>query len=113
MAFRGVLMARHAAVIPLVRCEVCQGRGTIKGIFHVMECAGCNGGGLFDQSTGQALSHQQLVQQLRILLDRAARQVEQQQKQLERAGLVPVTGPAADYQGNNKKGAHGAHLTGD
>lgn len=106
-------MSRRVAVIQLARCEVCQGRGTIQGIFHVMECAGCNGGGLFDLATGQALTHQQLVQQLRIRLDRAARQVEQQQKQLERAGLLPVTGPAADYQGNNKKGAGGAHLTGD
>ena len=40
-------------------------------------------------------------------------QVEQHREQLERAGLVPVTGPAADYQGNNKKGAGGAHRTGD
>lgn len=106
-------MARHAALIPMARCEVCQERGTIKGIFHVMECAGCNGGGLFDLSTGQALNHQKLVQQLRIRLDRATRQVEQQHKQLEAAGLVPVTGPAADYQGNNRKGANGAHFAGD
>ena len=54
-----------------------------------------------------------MVQQLRVRLNRANRQVEQQREQLERAGLVPVTGPAADYQGNNKKGAGGAHFTGD
>ena len=78
-----------------------------------MECAGCNGGGMFDPVTGQALSHQQLVQQLRIRLDQMQRLAAKQQKQLEAAGLVPVTGPAADYQGNNKKGAGGAHRTGD
>ena len=106
-------MARQVAVIPLVRCEVCQGQGVIKGIFHVMDCAGCNGAGLIERATNQALSAEQMVQQLRVRLNRANRQVEQQKKQLEAAGLVPVTGPAADYQGNNKRGAGGAHLTGD
>jgi hypothetical protein len=106
-------MSRRVAVMPLERCEICQESGFIKGIFHDMECAGCNGGGMFDQSTGQALSHQVLVQQLRIRLDQASRRMAQQQKQLEAAGLVPITGPAADYQGNNKKGAGGAHFTGD
>ena len=106
-------MSRQVAVIPLVRCEVCQGQGVIKGIFHVMDCAGCNGAGLIDRATNQALSLEQMVQQLRVRLNRANRQVEQQREQLERAGLAPVTGPAADYQGNNKKGAGGAHFTGD
>ncbi|WP_298187800.1 hypothetical protein [uncultured Pseudomonas sp.] len=106
-------MARQIAVIPLVRCEVCQGQGVIKGIFDVFDCAGCNGAGLIDRTTNKALSLEQMVQQLRVRLNRAHRQVEQQQEQLERAGLVPVTGPAADYQGNNKKGAGGAHFTGD
>lgn len=106
-------MSRRVAVIPLARCEICQESGFIKGIFHDMECAGCNGAGMFDQKTGSALSHQLLVHQLRIRLDQASRRMAQQQKQLEAAGLVPITGPAADYQGNNKKGAGGAHFTGD
>ena len=100
-------------VIPLDRCEICQGKGVIKGIFHTMDCAGCNGAGLVDRQTCEALSPEVMVQQLRVRLNRANRQVEQQREQLERAGLVPVTGPAADYQGNNKKGAGGAHFTGD
>ena len=100
-------------VIPLARCEICQGKGVIKGIFHTMDCAGCNGAGLVDRQTCEALSSEVMVQQLRVRLNRANRQVEQQREQLEAAGLVPVTGPAADYQGNNKKGAGGAHLTGD
>ena len=99
-------------VIPLARCEVCQGQGVITGIFHVMDCAGCNGSGLIDRATNEALSPEVMVQQLRVRLNRANRQVEQHREQLERAGLVPVTGPAADYQGNNKKGAGGAHFTG-
>lgn len=106
-------MGRMVAVIPLVRCEICQGKGVIKGIFHTMDCAGCNGAGLVDRQTCEALSPEVMVQQLRVRLNRANRQVEQQREQLERAGLVPVTGPAADYQGNNKKGAGGAHFTGD
>ncbi|WP_405120799.1 hypothetical protein [Pseudomonas leptonychotis] len=106
-------MSRQVAVIPLVRCEVCQGQGVIKGILHVMDCAGCNGAGLIDRATNEALSLEVMVQQLRVRLNRANRRIDQQQEQLERAGLVPVTGPAADYQGNNKKGAGGAHRTGD
>lgn len=104
---------RQVAVIPLVRCEICQGQGVIKGIFHTMECAGCNGAGLIDRDSCEALSHAAMVQQLRVRLNRANRQIEQQREQLERAGLLPVAGPAADYQGNNKKGAGGAHFTGD
>jgi RecJ-like exonuclease len=106
-------MSRRIAVIPLARCEICQGKGVIKGIFHTMDCAGCNGAGLVDRQTCEALSPEVMVQQLRVRLNRANRQVEQQREQLERAGLVPVTGPAADYQGNNKRGVNGAHLTGD
>lgn len=106
-------MGRQVAVIPLVRCEICQGKGVLQGIFDVFDCAGCNGAGLIDRATNQALSLERMVQQLRVRLNRANRQVEQQREQLERAGLVPVTGPAADYQGNNKKGAGGAHFTGD
>lgn len=106
-------MARQVAVIPLVRCEVCQGQGVISGVFHLMECAGCNGAGLIDRTSNKALSHEQMVQQLRVRLNRANRQIDQQHEQLERAGLMSVSGPAADYQGNNKKGAGGAHFTGD
>lgn len=106
-------MSRRIAVIPLARCEICQGKGVIAGIFHTMDCAGCNGAGLVDRQTCEALSAEVMVQQLRVRLNRANRQVEQQREQLERAGLVPFTGPAADYQGNNKKGAGGAHFTGD
>lgn len=106
-------MARQVAVIPLVRCEVCQGQGVISGIFHTMECAGCNGAGLIDRNSNEALSHAAMVQQLRVRLNRANRQIGQQQEQLKRAGLAPISGPAADYQGNNKKGAGGAHYTGD
>ena len=106
-------MARQVALIPLARCEVCQGQGVIKGIFHVMDCAGCNGAGLIDRATNEALSAAQMVQQLRVRLNRSNRVIERQQEQLERAGLVPIAGPAADYQGCNKKGAGGAHFTGD
>ena len=66
-------MSRQVALIPLVRCEVCQGQGVIKGIFHVMDCAGCNGAGLIDRATNQALSLEQMVQQLRVRLNQIGR----------------------------------------
>jgi hypothetical protein len=106
-------MGRQVAVIPLARCEICQGKGVITGIFHVMNCAGCNGSGLIDRATNQPLSDEQMVQQLRVRLNRANRLAAEQRELLERYNLVRVAGPEADYQGNNKKGVNGAHFTGD
>ena len=53
-----------AAVHKLERCEICQGVGVITGIFHVMECAGCNGGGVV-RASGEALEYPALVAELR------------------------------------------------
>lgn len=106
-------MARQVAVIPLARCEICQGQGVIQGIFDVFDCAGCNGAGLIARATNEALSSEVMVQQLRVRLNRANRTVDKQHEQLVQAGLVATTGPAADYQGKNRKGALGAHRTGD
>lgn len=105
-------MARQVALIPLVRCEVCQGRGVIKGIFHVMDCAGCNGAGLIDRATNEALSAMQMVQQLRVRLNRANKQVLALTVRLEHCGLAG--GPAQDYVGmNNRRGNGGGNRTGD
>ncbi len=105
-------MARQVAVIPLVRCEICQGQGVIAGIFHVMDCAGCNGAGLIDRATNEALSSAQMVQQLRVRLNRANKQVASLTARLDRAGLVG--GPAQDYAGmNNRCGHGGGNWTGD
>jgi hypothetical protein len=105
-------MERQVAVIPLVRCEICQGQGVIKGIFHVMDCAGCNGSGLIDRATNEALSTTQMVQQLRVRLNRANKQVLALTATLERGCLAG--GPAQDYVGmNNRRGNGGGNRTGD
>jgi RecJ-like exonuclease len=105
-------MARQVALIPLVRCEICQGQGVIKGIFHVMDCAGCNGAGLIDRATNEALSAMQMVQQLRVRLNRANKQVVALTARLELGGLAG--GPAQDYIGmNNRRGNCGGNRTGD
>ena len=46
--------------MPLERCEVCRGAGRIRGIFHLMECAGCNGGG-FVKPDGEALDYPRMM----------------------------------------------------
>lgn len=93
----------------LVRCEVCQGKGVIKGIFHRMECAGCNGGGLIDAATNQPLAYPDLVAEQRARLIRAEREIEQLRRR------VPVSGgPAGDYAGrSNKHHRGGGNWTGD
>lgn len=103
-------MRQH--LIPLERCEVCVGAGFIQGIFHRMDCAGCNGGG-FVMPDGTALDYPQLVEQLRLRLEISGAERKRLQQLLEREGLQPVEGAASGYQGNNKKGAGGAHFTGD
>ena len=99
-------------LMPLERCEVCRGAGRIRGIFHLMECAGCNGGG-FVRPDGEALGYPELVEQLRLRLGMSGDERKRMQRALERAGLWPLGDAANDYRGNNKKGAGGAHFTGD
>jgi hypothetical protein len=99
-------------LMQLERCEICRGAGRIRGIFHLLECAGCNGGA-FVRPDGTALEYPELVQQLRLRLARSGAERRTMQLALERAGLWPIHGAANDYCGNNKKGAGGAHFTGD
>lgn len=97
--------------IPLGRCEICLGKGVIQGIFHRMECAGCNGAGLVHQVTGDALETAVMVGQLRQRLGGVEGVIEQQRQQLARKGLA---GPAKDYAGqNNKRHRGGGNWTGD
>lgn len=102
----------RACLLPLERCEVCRGAGRIRGIFHLMACAGCNGGG-FVKPDGTALEYPELVEQLRLRLSMSGAERKRLQQVLERVGLQSVEDAASGYQGNNKKGAGGAHFTGD
>lgn len=62
---------------------------------------------------GTALEYPELVEQLRLRLAMSGDERKRLQQALERAGLQPFEGAASGYQGNNKKGAGGAHFTGD
>lgn len=86
----------------LVRCEVCQGAGRSMGIFHLLDCAACDGVGLVDAETCQALEPRDMVAQLLLRLA----EYEQPKKR--------AAGPEADCEGpSNRKGAGASHWTGD
>jgi hypothetical protein len=100
---------RATAVIPLGRCEICLGKGFIKGIWHTMECAGCNASGLVNKDTGAALEPAAMVAQLRLRLNGAQRMIEHLSSQLPATG-----GPADDYSGqSNNHHRGGGNWTGD
>ncbi|MDT4832705.1 hypothetical protein FQZ97_662710 [compost metagenome] len=96
IAYRGNVARRE-----LARCEVCLGAGRIKGIFHLMECAACDGTGLVDAVTFEALEPRDMVAQLLIRLAERGKQKR------------TAPGPEADYTGSNRRGAGGSHWTGD
>jgi hypothetical protein len=85
----------------------------IKGVFYEMPCDPCNGAGIVDAKTGERIELAELVVQLRLRLTRANTDNQALQAALEKAGLWPLTGPADDYAGNNRRGAGGSHYTGD
>lgn len=99
----------RASIVPLGRCEICQGKGFIKGIFHEMACAGCNGAGLVMKESGEALENTDMISQLRLRLNGALALTDHLRKQLPEQG-----GPAADYLGmTNKHHRGGGHWVGD
>jgi len=92
---------------PLKECEACQGNGWIRGVFHEMECASCDGGGLVDRATGERIDPKELVVLLRLRLNRAM-QIVRLYEQTQPAG------PGADYGGReNKHHRGGGNWTGD
>lgn len=88
--------SRRVEQVPLAGCSACAGKGFIKGVFHEMPCAACNGSGLVAKATGEPLAAEDLVLQLRIRLSAERRRAEHLQRMVDRAGL---SGPAADYVG--------------
>lgn len=79
----------------------------IKGVFHDLACVQCNASGWVDAETGEALPLEVLVTQLSMRLQAADRQIEQLQRPAQ------MSGPAAIYQQNNRRGAGGSNYTGD
>ncbi|MFQ3232069.1 hypothetical protein [Reinekea sp.] len=53
---------------PLKGCDDCKGTGLIKGVFHEMICFTCNGGGVVLKETGESLTADELVVELRLRL---------------------------------------------
>ena len=99
--------AFRAAQLDLAKCPACRGRAVIKGVFHELACVQCNASGWVTAETGEALPLDVLVTQLSIRLQA----IEQQIEQLKRH--VPMLGPAAQYNQNNRRGAGGTNFTGD
>ncbi|MEX2903717.1 hypothetical protein AB3967_20625 [Pseudomonas rhodesiae] len=98
--------AFRAAQLDLAKCPACRGRAVIKGVFHEMPCVQCNASGWVTADTGEALPLEVLVTQLSIRLQAADHQLAQFRK------LGP-SGPSAQYEQNNRRGAGGTNYTGD
>jgi hypothetical protein len=99
--------AFRAAQLDLAQCPACRGRAVIKGVFHEMACVQCNASGWVAAETGDALPLEVLVTQLSMRLQAADRQIEQLQRP------VQISGPAAHYEQNNRRGVGGSNYTGD
>ena len=99
--------AFRAARLDLATCPACKGRAVTAGVFHELACIQCNASGWVSADVGEALPLEVLVTQLSIRLQAADQMIEE----LKRG---PVdTGPAAQYQDNNRRGAGGSNYTGD
>jgi len=92
--------------IPLQQCHICHGRAVTRGLFHEMACEQCNGSGWVDQM-GCALPLEDLVVQLSFKLQEAQRQMNEVKR------TAATSGPGAQYQQNNRRGAGGSNFTGD
>jgi len=48
-----------------ITCDVCQGSGRFRGMFHSGPCASCGGAGIVSAETGEALPAEEIVPVLR------------------------------------------------
>jgi hypothetical protein len=94
------------AVIELAECPLCRGRAVTQGLFHELPCGHCNASGWVAAATGEALALAELVTQLSMRLQAATRQIEHLKN-------PRATGPGAQYQEGNRRGAGGSNYTGD
>ena len=98
--------AFRAAQLDLAKCTICMGRAVVQGVFHDLACVQCNASGWVTAETGEALPLEVLVTQLSIRLQAADHQLAQFRK-------VASSGPSAQYEKNNRRGAGGTNYTGD
>lgn len=68
--------------VELKTCKACHGRGMVKPMFYEMPCTDCNGGGVVDKKTGQALAMEDLVMQLRLIANERRQKVRELEQKL-------------------------------
>lgn len=90
----------------LARCPDCQGRSVVKGVFYELPCGRCNASGWLSAVTGEPLPLEELVTQLGL-------RVRELEQQVARQRPPRTTGPAEQYETNNRRGAGGTNYTGD
>jgi hypothetical protein len=93
--------------IELEHCLTCKGKAVVQGVFHELVCIDCNGSGWVMAGSRLMLSTDELVTQLSLRLQQAQREIEV----LKRG--PSLSGPAAYYQQNNRRGVGGTNFTGD
>jgi hypothetical protein len=97
----------HKAQIELEHCSTCKGKAVVQGVFHELVCIDCKGSGWVMAGSRIVPSIDELVTQLSLRLQQAQREIEE----LKRGALL--SGPAAYYQQNNRRGVGGTNFTGD
>jgi len=95
------------AQIELEHCLTCKGKAVVQGVFHELVCIDCNGSGWVMAGSRMVLSTDELVTQLSLRLRQALREIE-----VLKQG-PSLSGPAAYYQQNNRRGVGGTNFTGD
>lgn len=99
--------AFKADQLDLAQCSICRGKAVVKGVFHDLACVQCNASGWVSADTGDALPLEVLVTQLSIRLQVAEHQVELLKREPR------MSGPAAQYERNNRRGSGASNYTGD
>ncbi|KRA95855.1 hypothetical protein ASD91_05300 [Pseudomonas sp. Root68] len=93
--------------IELEPCSICKGKAVVEGVCYERICTACNGSGWVVLGSRLVLSSDELVTQLSFKLQQAQREIEVLQQGSS------ISGPAAYYQKNNRRGAGGTNYTGD
>lgn len=93
--------------IPMAVCNECRGAATVSGLYGSRPCMTCSVSGWVSVDTGEALPLEDLVFQLSLKLQLAQLQIDALKR------LLPVSGAAAQYQTNNRRGAGNTNFTGD
>lgn len=94
--------------IDLAPCPACRGKAVTQGMFHELACVKCNASGWVAAGTLEALPLEDLVTQMSLKLQAANVMINELKNR-----ATQVTGPGAQYEQNNRRGAGGTNFTGD